>query len=119
MSQNIITASYNNAITVSFTNDAWFNATEVAKQFSKESNNWLMQRDTAEYVATLGDMISESKTCFLQEFNKIIDLNGESAASRAKTLKETPPRMWGRPTSVSAVKYAPRNTPTHVGKTFS
>ncbi|MGB4497704.1 MAG: KilA-N domain-containing protein [Methylococcaceae bacterium] len=86
MSQNIITASYNNAITVSFTNDAWFNATEVAKQFNKETKDWLRQRDNVEYVATLADMLSESKSGFLTQFKEISKLDGESAASRTKML---------------------------------
>lgn len=53
MSTSIITASYNNAITVSFTNDAWFNATEVAKQYNKRPNDWLKLESTKEYVTAL------------------------------------------------------------------
>ena len=51
--ENITTASYNNAITVSFTNDAWFNATDVAKQFNKKTNEWLRLDSTKEYICAL------------------------------------------------------------------
>jgi predicted nucleic acid-binding protein len=53
MTTSIITASYNNAITVSFTNDAWFNATEVAKQYDKRPNDWLSLESTKEYIMAL------------------------------------------------------------------
>lgn len=53
MTTSIITASYNNAITVSFTSDAWFNATEVAKQFSKKPIEWLRLESTIDYIDSL------------------------------------------------------------------
>jgi hypothetical protein len=53
MTTSIITASYNNSITVNFTNDAWFNATEVAKQYNKRPNDWLNLEGTKEYVLGL------------------------------------------------------------------
>ncbi len=34
-------------------------------------------------------------------------------------MEETPPRMWGRPISISISSSLIRNTPTHVGKTLT
>ena len=36
MTTQLITASYNDAISINFTSDAWFNATQVAKHFGKD-----------------------------------------------------------------------------------
>lgn len=38
MNTSIITASYSDTFSVNFTNDAWFNATVVAKHFGKRPN---------------------------------------------------------------------------------
>ncbi|NPT44340.1 hypothetical protein GNZ12_24120 [Paraburkholderia sp. 1N] len=40
---------------MSFTNEAWFNATVVAKRYKKRPNDWLGQTATLEYVAGLDD----------------------------------------------------------------
>ena len=32
-------------------------------------------------------------------------------------VRETPPRMWGKPAEYAKFSLIPRNTPTHVGKT--
>ena len=53
MDNNIISASYNDAITINFTSDAWFNATVVASYFGKKSNEWLRLDSTKEYIAKL------------------------------------------------------------------
>lgn len=68
----------------SFMADGWFNATEAAKRFDKEPVHWLNQRDTVEYIAALAK--HSGKTGFLQELNKIKDLNGSSAKSRRLLL---------------------------------
>ena len=80
----LIQREYYGAIT-NFTDDGWFNATEVAAQFGKEASDWLRQRDTAEYVSALASFRDGSG--FLPEFCKITELDGSSAASRSKLLK--------------------------------
>lgn len=52
-------------VLVGFTDDAWFNATAVARKYGKEPTQWLMQRDTVEYLVELADVLSIS--CRLQE----------------------------------------------------
>jgi len=84
---NNITLSYSDTLSVDFTDEAWFNATAVAKHFNKETNDWLIQRETVEYIVRLADLLSEFKTCFVREFNKIIELDSTSQASRTKLLK--------------------------------
>lgn len=42
-----------NGIVVSFTEDAWFNATEVAERFGKRANDFLSLPATKEYIAAL------------------------------------------------------------------
>ena len=68
-----------------FRNDGWFNATVAAARFEKEPFDWLNQRDTVEYIATLADR--KTNSCFLKEFNEINKLDGTSAASKAKLLR--------------------------------
>lgn len=70
---------------VTFKDDGWFNATSVAKQFGKEPNDWLRQRDTAEYVSALCEQYNPMSE-FLTDFNKINNLDGSSAASKSKML---------------------------------
>lgn len=68
-----------------FNSDGWFNATSAAARFEKEPFDWLNQRDTVEYIATLADR--KTNSCFLKEFNEINKLDGTSAASKAKLLR--------------------------------
>jgi hypothetical protein len=53
MSNQLIPASYNDAITISFTSTAWFNATTVAKNFGKRPIEWLRLDSTIEYINNL------------------------------------------------------------------
>jgi len=53
MPTQLITADYGNAFTVSFTTEAWFNATAVAKHFGKLPAQWLRLDSTKEYIACL------------------------------------------------------------------
>ena len=70
---------------VRFNSDGWINATDIARQFGKEPNDWLMQRDSVKYLCALAKAIGESD--FLQEYNIISELDGSTAASRAKMLR--------------------------------
>lgn len=51
-----IIASYNDAISVSFRSDAWFNATQVASNFGKKPDNWLRTDDTKEYIKAISQI---------------------------------------------------------------
>lgn len=55
MTNQLITASYSDAITINFTSEAWFNATEVANFFGKKANEWLRLDSTKEYIVKLGE----------------------------------------------------------------
>lgn len=48
-----IVASYNDAISVSFRSDAWFNATQVASSFGKRPVDWLRTDETKEYIKAI------------------------------------------------------------------
>lgn len=56
MNNSIVTLQYNDQIAVNFTNNAWFNATEVAKNFGKKTNDWLRLESTKEYIACLEEL---------------------------------------------------------------
>lgn len=55
MSTSIV-ASYNDAISVSFRSDAWFNATQVGRQFGKKPDDWLRTSDTKEYIQAISQI---------------------------------------------------------------
>ncbi len=50
MTTQLITAFYSDALTVSFTTAAWFDATQVAKFFNKQPKEWLRLTSTIEYI---------------------------------------------------------------------
>jgi hypothetical protein len=81
--QLIVNANYN-GLDVSFTGDGWFNATEAAKRFGKEPYMWLRQRETVEYISTLSEMNGNS--VFVEDFNKIIELDSTSSLSQVKLI---------------------------------
>ena len=80
---HLVIAQYD-GMDVTFRDDGWFNATTVAARFAKEPSDWLNQRDTVQYMTALAEMIGKSG--FVKELNKINDLDGTSAASKAKVL---------------------------------
>lgn len=55
MSTSIV-ASYSDAISVSFRSDAWFNATQVGRQFGKKPDDWLRTSDTKEYIQAISQI---------------------------------------------------------------
>ena len=61
MNTSIIPVSYSDTISVNFTNDAWFNATEVAKHFDKRPVDWLKLDCTKEYITALEKFIDLAK----------------------------------------------------------
>lgn len=81
---SIVKIKYEN-VDQSFDNSGWFNATEAAKRYEKKPLMWLRQRDTVEYLCAVAYSL-DSKYDFLEHFNKIIELDGESAKSQRKLL---------------------------------
>ncbi len=67
MNNAIITASYNDAITINFTHDAWFNATAVSKHFGKEAYEWLRLESTIEYISKLSEILNRENPGFKSE----------------------------------------------------
>lgn len=63
---NNITLPYNDALSVNFTSDAWFDATTVAKHFDKRPTDWLSLDSTNEYIANLCEIISSEKSSLLK-----------------------------------------------------
>lgn len=53
---NLVQVNYQE-LSVSFTEDAWFNATTVAERFGKRPNDWLNQKETKEYIAALAELL--------------------------------------------------------------
>ncbi len=83
MKTKLVVSDYE-GIAVAFTEDAWFNATLIAAKFDKEPHGWLTQRDTIEYLAALSS--ADGNSGFVQELNKIKELDSTSSASRVKGL---------------------------------
>ena len=54
---NNITLPYSDTLSVDFTDEAWFNATEIAKNFGKKTNEWLRLDSTKEYISCLEQML--------------------------------------------------------------
>lgn len=58
----LVKAEYQD-VAVSFTEEAWFNATAVAERFGKRPVDWLSQEGTKEYISALADVLqSEPKS---------------------------------------------------------
>ena len=53
MTAQILTLTYDNSLTASFTADGWFNATAAAERFGKRVDHWLANAETKEYIALL------------------------------------------------------------------
>lgn len=62
----LISASYSEAVTVSFTQEAWFNATAVAAPFEKRPNDWLNLDSTKEYLAALAEIPNYQESWYLK-----------------------------------------------------
>ncbi|MDO5653626.1 MAG: P63C domain-containing protein [Brachymonas sp.] len=81
--KDLISSDFNGH-SISFTSEAWFNATQAAAKWGKEPTQWLRQRETAEYIDALARHMGYCG--FLPELNKIKDLDGSSATSRRQIL---------------------------------
>lgn len=65
MSASIV-ASYNDAVSVSFTSEAWFNATTVAAHFGRRPVDWLALDSTKDYIAHLGAVLNCEESSLLR-----------------------------------------------------
>lgn len=54
---SIISIQYNNSFPVSFTQDAWINATQIAKQYNKKSDDYLRLDRTKDYITALKNVL--------------------------------------------------------------
>jgi hypothetical protein len=70
---------------IRFNEQGWLNATDIAKRFQKEPNDWLMQRDSIRYLVALSKALGKSDN--LKELSVINGLDGRKAASKAKLLR--------------------------------
>lgn len=70
---------------IRFDESGWINATDIAKEFGKQPNDWLAQRDTVKYLCALSKAIGKGD--FLREYSVIKELDGSKPASRAKLLR--------------------------------
>lgn len=66
MNTSIVSLQYNDQISVSFTNDAWFNATDIAKQYGKRPVDWLALESTKEYIANLCEIFKCEESSLLK-----------------------------------------------------
>jgi len=53
----LIKADFNSSL-ITFNDDGWINATEVASQYGKRPNDWLASTETQEYISKLNTRIS-------------------------------------------------------------
>jgi|GEM_PF-392306 len=54
---SIFTATYQDTFAVSFTNDGWINATQIAKQYGKKPDDYLKSDRTKDYISALIDSL--------------------------------------------------------------
>lgn len=62
---NLVKAEYHN-IAVTFTEDAWFNATEVADKYGKRVADWLENSETQNYLSALAEILNVPKEALLK-----------------------------------------------------
>lgn len=65
---NLVKTEYHD-IAVTFTEDAWFNATAVAERFGKRVQNWLDNQETKDYIEALIEYLNHSKESDLNHRN--------------------------------------------------
>ena len=62
---NLVKAEYHD-IAVTFTEDAWFNATEVADKHKRRVTHWLKNSETQHYLAALAEILKVPKERLLK-----------------------------------------------------
>jgi hypothetical protein len=62
---NLVKADYH-GIAVAFTEDAWFNATEVADKYGKRVADWLENSETQRYFSALSEILNVPKEALLK-----------------------------------------------------
>lgn len=83
MATQLITASYSDALTVSFTTAAWFDATQVAKFFNKQPKEWLRLASTIEYIDQLIEFQIGEKPTF--DKNQLVTIKKGSSKNGGGT----------------------------------
>ncbi len=85
---NVVQVDFNGHV-YEFRDDGWFNATMAAKYFGKEPYDWLVIRDTVEYVEALAKFMTGNSRCE-KELNEIKELytnKTNTAVFKARLLK--------------------------------
>lgn len=62
---NLVKAEYHN-MAVTFTEEAWFNATEVAEKHGKRVADWLENGETQSYIAALAEILNVPNLALLR-----------------------------------------------------
>lgn len=62
---DLVKATYHD-LSVSFTEEAWFNATAIAEKYGKRVADWLETKDTQDYIAALAEILNVPKTALLK-----------------------------------------------------
>ena len=65
MKNNVIELKYED-LTCRFTEDAWFNATEVAAKFGKRPTDWLKLDSTKQYIKALAENLRSEESALLK-----------------------------------------------------
>lgn len=82
---NIIPLNYD-GLRIRFNDEGWINATDVVTKFGKETNDWLQQFETVEYMCVLSRRLF-SNSGPEQELNKINGLPVRNASTKVKLLR--------------------------------
>ena len=62
---NLIPSNYNGS-TISFDEDGWINATEIAARYGKRPVDWLALDSAKEYISTLAEISNCEKSSLLK-----------------------------------------------------
>ena len=63
---NLVKAEFDD-IAVTFTEDAWFNATEVADKHKRRVADWLENSETQDYLSALAEILKVPKVALLKD----------------------------------------------------
>ena len=81
----IINADFN-GLNVSFRNDAYINATSIAKQYGKLAKDYLRNEQTKQYISALAQNLSKRRNILLKEIQLVIVKKGGNVAESGTWL---------------------------------
>ncbi|UOO89495.1 KilA-N domain-containing protein [Vitreoscilla massiliensis] len=81
----IINADFN-GFNVSFRNDAYINATSIAKQYGKLAKDYLRNEQTKQYISALAQNLSKRRNILLKEIQLVIVKKGGNVAESGTWL---------------------------------